>query len=387
MGDSNQATLEDLNVIGETGPTPLRTRVLPIGGHPSDSSSDEHMPSQMLRSTYSNQPAGGAFVGPTYRPLSTQQYPAKELRMEEGVSRSTWHQTYPNESQMMDAVEWTAIDGSRVHRVRVVDFQMDASLAMAQLRDLTETFTGYGATMEEITDETIMAIHQLRQWTDGVRQTTMQSLDLHLLAGHRLHLRFTELKDLMEKVMCQVETLSGAQVPGRACLDNWIDTMENQLDVLKSVVAALEQEIASLSQARGDHLQGLGEIQARVQSTNAKAHQADEAVRAASDQLKVISSKMDQTAASVVAQAKQYQLQMEEIKAIETRLSQLEALGATNEAAGSADPSQVNVLLEFWPDLNTNIHSIRGPPPTRSGVRKKSSEKLTIRLSNWESGS
>ena len=79
----------------------------------------------------------------------------------------------------MDAVEWTVIDGSRVRRVRVVDFQMDASLAMAQLQDLTETFAGYRTTVEEITNKTIMAIHQLRQLTDEVRQTTMQSLDLH----------------------------------------------------------------------------------------------------------------------------------------------------------------------------------------------------------------
>ena len=98
---------------------------------------------------------------------------------------------------MMDAIEWTAIDGSRVRRVRVVDFQMDTSLAMAQLRDLTETFAGYQATMEEITNETIMAIHQLRQLTDGARQTTIQSLDLHWSEGHRLHLRVAESKDLV----------------------------------------------------------------------------------------------------------------------------------------------------------------------------------------------
>ena len=146
--------------------------------------------------------------------------------------------------------------------------------------------------------------------------------------------------------MRQVEMLSGAQARGHAGLDNRIDFMENQLDVLKSGLAALEQEIAGLSQAQGDHLQGLGEVQAGVQSINAKADQADKAVRAASDQLKVISSKMDQTAASVVAQAEQLQLQMEEIKAIKTRSSPLEALGATTEAAGNADPSQVNVLLE-----------------------------------------
>ena len=46
----------------------------------------------------------------------------------------------------------------------------------------------------------------------------------------------------MEKVTRQVGTLSGAQVPGRAGLDNQIDFLENQLDVLKSGLAALEQE-------------------------------------------------------------------------------------------------------------------------------------------------
>ena len=200
--------------------------------------------------------------------------------------------------------------------------------------------------MEEITNETIIAIHQLRQLKDGVRQTTMQSLDLHWSEGHRLHLRVAELKDHVQKVMRRVETLSGAQAPGCAGPDNRMDFMENQLDVLKSGVATLEQEIAGLFQAQGDHLHGLGEVQAGVQSINAKADQAYVAVRAASDQLKAISNRMDQTAASVVAQAEQLQLQMEEIKAIETRLSRLEALGATNEAAGNADPSQVNVLLE-----------------------------------------
>ena len=83
-----------------------------------------------------------------------------------------------------------------------------------------------------------------------------------------------------------------------------------------------------------------------MQSNNAKADQANEAVRAASDQLKVISSRMDKTAASVVAQAEQLQPQIEETKPIGTWLSGLEALGATNKTAGNADPSQVNVLLE-----------------------------------------
>ena len=331
--------------MGEMGPTPLKTRVRPMGGHPSDSSSDEHMPRPMLKLTYSNPQAAAALVGPTYRPLTTQQYPANEPQMEEGFGRSAWAEADPNRSRMMDAVEWTAIDGSRVRRVRVVDFQMDASLAMVHLRDLTETFAGYRATMEEITNETIMAIHQLRQLTDGVRQTTMQSLDLHWWEGHRLHLRVAELKDQMAKVMRQVETLSGAQAPGCVGLDNRIDFMENQLQVVKFSLATLEQEVADLSQAQGDHLHGLGEVQAEMQSINAKADQGDEAVRAASDQLKVISHRMDQTAASVVAQAEQLQLQMKEIKAIQTRLSGLEALGATNEAAGNTDPSQVNVLL------------------------------------------
>ena len=279
-----------------------------MGGHPLDSSSDEHMLSRVLRLTYSSPQAASALVGPTYRPLTTQQRPANEPRMEEGFGRSTWAQVDPNRSQMMNAVEWTAIDGSRVHQVRVVDFQMDDLPAMAQLRDLTETFSGYRATMEEITNKTIMAIHQLRQLTDGVRQTTMQSFDLYWSEGHQPHHRVAELEDQMERVMRQVETLSGAQAPGRAGLDNRIDFMENELEVLKSSLATLEQEIAGLSQVQGDHLHGLGEVQAGQQSINAKADQVDEAVRAASDQLKVISSKMDQTTASVVAQAEQLQL-------------------------------------------------------------------------------
>ena len=165
-----------------------------------------------------------------------------------------------------------------VRWVRVVYFQMDASLAMAQLQDLRETFAGYQATMEEITNATIMAIHQLRQLTDGVRQTTMQSFDLHWSERHPLHLQVAELKDQMERVMRQVETLSGAQAPGRAGLDNRIHFRENQLEVLKSSLATLEQEIAGLSQAQGDHLHGRGEVQAGVQSINGKADQADEAV-------------------------------------------------------------------------------------------------------------
>ena len=143
MGDCNQPTLDDLNIIGKVGLTPLRTHVHPMGGHPSDSSSDEHMHSSMLRLTYSNPQAAGALAGPTYRPLTTHQYPANEPRMEEGFGRSTWVQGDPNRSRMMVAVEWTAIGGSQVRRVGVVDFQMDAFLAMAQLRDLTETFGGY----------------------------------------------------------------------------------------------------------------------------------------------------------------------------------------------------------------------------------------------------
>ena len=56
---------------------------------------------------------------------------------------------------------------------------MDASLAMAQLPDLTETYAGYRSTMEEITNRTIMAINEIRQMTDGVRQTTIKSKNLH----------------------------------------------------------------------------------------------------------------------------------------------------------------------------------------------------------------
>ena len=112
MDDPDQPTLEELNVTGEMGPTPLRTRVVPMGGHPSDSSSNEHMPSPMLRLTYSNPQTAGALVGPMYRPLTTQQYPANEPRMANGFGRATWTQEDPNRSRMMDALEWTAIDGS-----------------------------------------------------------------------------------------------------------------------------------------------------------------------------------------------------------------------------------------------------------------------------------
>ena len=43
----------------------------------------------------------------------------------------------------------------------------------------------------------------------------------------------------MEKVIGQVETLSGAQAPGRAGLDNRIEFLENQLEFLKSSLATL----------------------------------------------------------------------------------------------------------------------------------------------------
>ena len=88
--------------------------------------------------------------------------------------------------------------------------------------------------------------------------------------------------------MRQVETLSGAQAPGRAGMDNWINFMGNQLEVLKSSLATLEQDISGLSQAKGDRLHGLEEVQAEVQYINAKANQADEAFRAASDQLNCV---------------------------------------------------------------------------------------------------
>ena len=164
----------------------------------------------------------------------------------------------------------------------------------------------------------------------------------------------------MDKVIRQVDTLSGAQAPECAGLDNRIDFMENELDVRKSGLAAVRQEIAGLPQAQGDHLQGLGEVQAGVQFINAKAYQADEAVRAASDQLKVINNRMEQTSASVVAQMERLQLQMEEIKPKENRLCQLEALGATNEAAENADPSQVNVLLESLARLEQGSAQYKG---------------------------
>ena len=69
---------------------------------------------------------------------------------------------------------------------------------------------------------------------------------------------------------------------------------------------------------------------------------------------------MDQTAASVMAQAEQLQLQMEGIKAIETQLSRLEALGTTNKTAENADPSQVNVLLESLSRLEQEHAQYKG---------------------------
>ena len=55
--------------------------------------------------------------------------------------------------------------------------QMSDEAADAAALTYLLTFAVYRATMEEITNETVMAIHQLRQLTDGVRQTTVQSLD------------------------------------------------------------------------------------------------------------------------------------------------------------------------------------------------------------------
>ena len=60
----------------------------------------------------------------------------------------------------------------------------------------------------------------------------------------------------------------------------------------------------------------------------------------------MISNRMDRTDANVVAQAEQLQLQMEGIKAIETRLSRPVALAATNETPGNTHPNKVNVLLQ-----------------------------------------
>ena len=101
-------------------------------------------------------------------------------------------------------------------------------------------------------------------------------------------------------------------------------------------------------------------MQVGVQSLNAKADQADEAVRVASDQLKAIRNWMNRTAVSVVAQAEQLQLQMEEIKAIETRLSRREALGAPKETEEHADPSQVNLILESLARLEQEQAQYKG---------------------------
>ena len=91
----------------------------------SDSFSDKHIPSLMLQLIYSSPQAAGALIGPSYRPMTTQQYLPNEPRIEEGFSRSTWPRADPNRSRMMDAVEWTAIGGSRVRRVLVLDFKFN----------------------------------------------------------------------------------------------------------------------------------------------------------------------------------------------------------------------------------------------------------------------
>ena len=51
---------------------------------------------------------------------------------------------------------------------------------------------------------------------------------------------------------------------------------------------------------------------------------------------------------------------MEGIKAIETRLSRVEALAATVDPAGNADPSQVNVLLESLARLEQEHAQYKG---------------------------
>ena len=69
-----------------------------MGGHPSDSSWDENMPSPMLRLTCSNLQAAGALMGPMYSPMTTPQHPMNEPRIQEGFRRSSWAQADPNRS-------------------------------------------------------------------------------------------------------------------------------------------------------------------------------------------------------------------------------------------------------------------------------------------------
>ena len=69
---------------------------------------------------------------------------------------------------------------------------------------------------------------------------------------------------------------------------------------------------------------------------------------------------MVQTAASVLAQAEHLQQQIRGFKAIESLLRPLEALGATNQAAGNADPSLVNVLLEWLARLEQEHAQYKG---------------------------
>ena len=60
---------------------------------------------------------------------------------------------------------------------------------------------------------------------------------------------------------------------------------------------------------------------------------------------------------------------MEEIKAIETRLSQLQALSATKKAAGKADLCQVNVLLESLARLEHDHAQYKGATPNEAVPR------------------
>ena len=62
---------------------------------------------------------------------------------------------------------------------------------------------------------------------------------------------------------------------------------------------------------------------------------------------------------------------MERIKALETRLSRLEALGASKETAGNADPSQVNVLLKSLARLEQEHAQYKGATTNTQRLREE----------------
>ena len=107
--DSNYPALEDLNVIGEIGHAlaTINAPMLPSSQSPADSSSAAL---QTLRPTWT-WPGAPATTGPMMGALGS---PQPVLPSEEGFGWANWAQANPNRNCMVDAVEWTNINGSRV---------------------------------------------------------------------------------------------------------------------------------------------------------------------------------------------------------------------------------------------------------------------------------